>query len=233
MSEPSRFQLIEHAKLCIDLMRYEDVIDCIEKVIQMGQPLSYVERKMLFSTKAKIRQSLLETESFLKVYLERSGEVNTLFKNLKSKVENEIAEHCDNYLKLLDNDHIKNDENADAIVDYKCRRAQQHYIKLIYVPGNDKDNDMRKTREMYEDAMKVARESLVASHPVRLWTALQVARFHKNIRNSVEDALAVAKQAHDECVSNLFDLSVLGDSDLSTDSMIFLANLGSYIEKLT
>ena len=45
----------------------------------------------------------------------------------------------------------------------------------MFEPGNEKDSYVGKTTEIYKDAIKIARKFLVTSHPVSIWTALQLA----------------------------------------------------------
>jgi len=172
---------VNHAKLCCKLKRWEDTVDCLKKVIKMGLPLNYEERQLLFNAFSLKIDSLIETWGSLEKYSEN----NKIVKSLIEKVEQEIIVHRDNFVKFLDNDLIKKYKNIDAIVDYKCGKASQ-FSRVLFMSEENSNDEVRKTKELFEEAMTIARNSLKASHPVRIWTALQFSRFHKNICNCVE-----------------------------------------------
>merc|ERR1712096_419260 len=127
MSENNRSELINHAKLCYKLKRWEDAVDCLKKVIKMGISLNYEERLLLFNAFC-FKNNLLDTwES-----LENHSEDNNHVKNLKEKLENEMSVHSANFVRFLDNHFLKKDKNIDAIVDYKCAKASQH-SKVLFM----------------------------------------------------------------------------------------------------
>ena len=76
----------------------DDAVDCLKKVIEMGEPLNYEERKLLFRALFNKPMSLTETWE----YLENLLEDNILVKNLMETVWQEKIAHCDNAIKFLD-----------------------------------------------------------------------------------------------------------------------------------
>ena len=191
----------------------------------MGEPLNYEDRQLLFNALSMKTNSLFVTLGSLNNH----SDDNILVKNLKEKVKQEIIVQCDNAIELLDSDLIKNDENIDAIVDYKCNKASQYHHKVLFMSDDNKDNEVRKTKELFEEAMTFAWNSLEASHPIRTWTALEFSNFYMNICNSVEQARVVAIQAYSEGISSLSGL----DSSLRNDAMDNLKKLLEYIKHLS
>ena len=59
MSEPNRHELIDLAKLCLKLSRYNDALECMKNVSKMGTALNYEERQLLFNALRKQRTSLI------------------------------------------------------------------------------------------------------------------------------------------------------------------------------
>ena len=222
MSENNRSELINHAKLCYELKRWEDTVDCLKKVIEMGETLNYEERELLFYAFCKKPESSIETWKSL----QNHSKDNILVKHLIEKVEQELIVHCDNAIKFLDDDLIKNDKNVNAIVHYKTNKAGFCHHKIPFMYGKNRDDEIRKCKELLEGAMTIARESLKASHPVRIWTALQLSNFQRNICKCVEEARVVARQAYNEAISGLSDL----DNSLHEEATNYLKVLRAYIE---
>ena len=223
MSENNRSELIDHAKLCYKLKRWEDTIDCLKKVLKMDTPLNYEERELLCSAQCEKPSSLIQTWGSL----QNHSKDNILVKNLIEKIEQEITEYCDNAIEFLDDDSIKKDKHVDAIVHYKSNKAGFCHYKIPFMSGKNRDDEIRKCRELLEESMTIAKESLKASHPVRIWTALQFSNFQRNICKCVDEAHVVARQAYNEGISGLSDL----DSSLHEDATKYLKKLRALIEK--
>ena len=225
MSENNHSELINHAKICYKLERWEDTVECLKNVLKMDTLLNYEERQLLLRALWRKPKYLIQTWRSL----QNDSKGNILVNNLIEKVEQEIAVHCDNVIKFLDDDLIIKDKNVDAIVDYKCHKADQYNYKIISMYGKDKDDDIRKCRELFKEAMTIARESLKASHPVRVYTAEQLYHFQKNFPTSdkhLKEAHVIARQAYNEGISGLSDL----DSSLHKDATIYLKRLRALID---
>jgi len=225
MSENSRSELIDHAKLCYEIKRSEYTVDCLKKVIKMGKPLNYEERQLLFRALCNKPKSLIKTWVSLRSHAEKS----ILANNLREKIRQEIVVCFDNSIKVLDDDLIKNDENVDAIVDYKSNKAAQYHSKMAFMHERNMEDEIRKTKELFEEALTIARSSLKASHPVRIWSALEFSYFYENICGSVEDALSVARPAYNKGISSLSDL----DNFLHEEALKLLENLRAHIKELS
>ena len=145
MSENNRSELIDHAKLCYELKRWEDTVDCMKKVIKMGKPLNYEERKLLFNAFTLKTDTLSDTLASFRSH----SQGNILVKNLTEKVAQEIIIHCDNAIEVLDDDLIKNDENVESIAHYKCGKVSQHYYKVLFMSDENKDIEVKKTHKTF------------------------------------------------------------------------------------
>ena len=71
-------------------------MDCLKKVIGMGEPLNYEERKLLLRALFNKPMSLTETWESLK----NISEDNILVKNLMETVWQENIAHCDSSIKF-------------------------------------------------------------------------------------------------------------------------------------
>ena len=62
----------------------------------------------------------------------------------------EINTSYDEIIQFLESDFINKDKNIDAFVHYKCMKAVQYENKSMIAIGEDKDNNIGKSREIFD-----------------------------------------------------------------------------------
>jgi len=69
--------------------------------------------------------------------------------------------------------------------------------------GAERDKASGNSKGAYEEADKIASESLSTTHPIRLGLALNFSVFHYEILNNSKEACRIAKSAFDDAISEL------------------------------
>ncbi|KAJ2505422.1 14-3-3 protein, partial [Coemansia sp. RSA 2049] len=76
-----------------------------------------------------------------------------------------------------------------------------------FLQTSDRENASKSAEEAYNEATKIATEKLPSTHPIRLGLALNFSVFYYEIANSPEKACKLAKNAFDDAISELDNLS--------------------------
>ena len=223
MSQFDKSELVSLAKLPFQNGHFNDVIIYMKEVINMGTPLKFNESLFILSRYYRLKNPFLDTlnsckcsnleEKYVNIYYysETSNLNEKLLRELQIKAKTAINRISDEAIELLDSYWVKRDDSYEAIAHYKCIKAFQHNQKAYVASGEDKENEISKALELYEEATKIANENLNPAHPVRLNFAVNFSMFHIDLLDSVENALAVLKEAYEKGQNCLDELS---DEDL-------------------
>lgn len=128
-------------------------------------------------------------------------------KQYKSQIEEELLKLCREILALLSDHLLPNATEAEAKVFYY--KMQGDYYRYIseFTSNAEKDEASGKSRDSYEEAYKIAEKDLDATHPIRLGLALNYSVFFYEILNEREKACEMAKNAFDDAISGLDNVS--------------------------
>merc|ERR1719427_281177 len=113
----------------------------------------------------------------------------------------------------------------------KLEECQVFYLKMIgdyyryLTEAFPYDKYKSKCNTYYEDAMKIAEESLDATHPTRLGLALNYSVCHYEILNQPKEACTLAKKAFDEAIEKLDSLSDVSYRDSTLIMQLLRDNL--------
>ena len=163
-------------------------------VSAIGILLSNEERELLFNIFYKINDVLFKTWFSLSNYSE-----NIIFiKKLKLKVKAEINTSCDEIIQFIESDFIQKDKSIDAIIHYKCMKAVQYGNKSMIAVGDDKDNNIRKSREIFEEAMLITIKSIQTPQPFKLTNVLKISTFNQFQLAGIDEALVSVKKTYNE-----------------------------------
>jgi len=200
--------------------RYEDMVKIMEKLvnIKLGTKaelsadqrnlLSVAYKNMVGAKRSSLR--LLSEENLFE-------DAADLAAKYKKCVETELEDTCTNILEVLkqlseQNQQRLNDEEDDG-KKKKLEECQVFYLKMIgdyyrYLTEAFPTDDYKSNcNKYYDDAMKIAEDSLDATHPTRLGLALNFSVCHYEILNQPKDACSLAKKAFDEAIEKLDSLS--------------------------
>ena len=125
----------------------------------------------------------------------------------KSQIEEELLKLCREILDLLTNHLIPAAGDAEAKVFYY--KMQGDYFRYIseFSKQSERDDAAIKSRDSYESAHKIAEADLDATHPIRLGLALNYSVFYYEILQEREKACDMAKNAFDDAISGLDNVS--------------------------
>ena len=128
-------------------------------------------------------------------------------KQYKSQIEEELLKLCRDILDLLIDHLIPNSKEAEAKVFYFKMQGDYYRYIAEFTRASEKDDASNKSRNSYEEAYKIAEKDLDATHPIRLGLALNYSVFYYEILQEREKACDMAKNAFDDAISGLDNVS--------------------------
>jgi 14-3-3 protein epsilon len=139
-------------------------------------------------------------------------------KQYKSQIEEELLKLCREILELLNEHLIPNTDEAEAKVFYFKMEGDYYRYIAEFASANEKSEASEKSRQSYQDAYVIAEKDLEATHPIRLGLALNYSVFYYEILQKREKACEMAKQAFDDAISGLDNVS----DDFYKDSTLIM-----------
>lgn len=124
-------------------------------------------------------------------------------KQYKSIIEKEMTGICEELLDLLSQFLIPNAQAGEGKVFFYKMKADYHRYIAEYSSGDKKQQAANKALQAYTDAGNVAKETLTATHPVKLGLSLNHSVFYYEIVQQPEKACSMARQAFDDAIADL------------------------------
>jgi len=208
MSE-SKEELVQRAKLAEQAERYDDMAAAMRKVTEQGAELSNEERNLLsvaYKNVVGARRSSWRVISSIETKTEASEKKQTMAKEYRTKVEDELKEICQDVLTLLDQHLIAKASLAESKVFY-LKMKGDYYRYLAEVAGNARQENIDHSQAAYKEAFEIAKKEMQPTHPIRLGLALNFSVFFYEIQNSPDQACHLAKQAFDDAIAELDTLN--------------------------
>jgi len=203
----ARESLVYGAKLAEEAERYDDMVESVRKLAQLGVQLTVEERNLLSvayknvvgARRASWRVlSSIEAKEKEKGETERADEVSAY----RGRVENELEKICQELLQILEDFLLPKDNTTEGQVFY-WKMAGDYYRYLAeFASGEDRKEKALKAQKKYEEATKQG-TSLPATNPIRLGLALNYSVFYYEILNQPQEACTLAKAAFDDAISEL------------------------------
>ncbi|XP_063725117.1 uncharacterized protein LOC134853104 [Symsagittifera roscoffensis] len=201
------------AKLAEQADRFEDMRDQIKKIVEMKVALTVDERNLLSVAYKNIvgtRRTAWRVLSNLELK-EKEKETSSVAKvceDYRKSIEADLFDVCHDLLRLIDNYLLESSENdADSQIFYEKMKGDYYR----YIAEVQETEERKKTAELalkaYQKASESAATSLVKTHPIRLGLALNFSVFHYEILNSPKHAIALARSAFDDAISELDQLN--------------------------
>ncbi|KAF9978593.1 14-3-3 protein, partial [Mortierella antarctica] len=130
-----------------------------------------------------------------------------MIKTYRAKVEEELAEICNDILDVLEKHLIPSAAMGESKVFYHKMMGDYHRYLAEFATGDKRKDAADKSLESYKAASDVAITELPPTHPIRLGLALNFSVFYYEILNSPDRACHLAKQAFDDAIAELDTLS--------------------------
>ncbi|CAN1295649.1 14-3-3-like protein GF14 iota [Linum perenne] len=211
------------AKLSEQAERYEEMVECMKKVAKLDCELTVEERNLLsvgYKNVIGARRASWRIMSSIEQKEESKGnEQNVkLIKTYRQKVEDELAQICQDILDIIDKHLIPSSASGEATVFYyKMKGDYFRYLAEFKTESERKDAAEKSLKgyellttlfdTMLQAASATASTELPSTHPIRLGLALNFSVFYYEIMNSPERACHLAKQAFDEAIAELDTLN--------------------------
>jgi len=207
-SNMSHEELVFKAKLAEQAERYDEMVACMQKVVQNNPDLSIEERNLLSVAYKNVigsRRASWRIISSIEQKEEAKGNEQhvKLIKEYRQTVEKELADICDAIQKLLDTSLIPAAQTGESKVFYYKMKGDYHRYHAEIDP---KDTQKNSALESYQKASEVATSTLSPTHPIRLGLALNFSVFYYEILKAPEKGCSLAKQAFDDAVTELDSL---------------------------
>lgn len=208
----SRENSVYLAKLAEQAERYEEMVENMKAVATSGEELSVEERNLLsVAYKNVIGARRASWRIVSSIEQKEESKNNTahvsLIKEYREKLEKELAAICEDILQILGSSLIPAAKSGESKVFYYKMKGDYHRYLAEFAAADARAKIADESLSSYESASSIANEELLSTHPIRLGLALNFSVFYYEILNSPEKACQLAKQAFDEAIAELDNLS--------------------------
>jgi 14-3-3 protein epsilon len=206
-----RDEKVYKAKLSEQAERYDEMVDSMREVAQFGQELSVEERNLLsvaYKNVIGARRASWRIISSIeqKEEIKQSDKLH-LIKKFRTQIEAELKKICDDILKLLDAHLIPTATSPESKVFYYKMKGDYYRYLAEFATNETRKLASEHSLEAYKSASSIANAELPPTHPIRLGLALNFSVFYYEILNSNDRACKLAKQAFDDAIAELDNLS--------------------------
>jgi len=201
---------VQRAKLAEQAERYDDMAAAMKKVTESGAELTNEERNLLsvaYKNVVGARRSSWRVISSIEQETEGSELKQSMAREYREKIENELREICQDVLELLDKFLIPKASNAESKVFYLKMKGDYFRYLAEVAAGDNRTTVVEDSQRAYTEAFETATAQMQPTHPIRLGLALNFSVFYYEILNSPERACHLAKQAFDDAIAELDSLN--------------------------
>jgi len=125
----------------------------------------------------------------------------------RNKIEAELAATCGTILTLLDKFLIPSAQTGESKVFYYKMKGDYHRYISEFTSDSNKQAAAEAAHVAYKDATAVSQAELFPTHPIRLGLALNYSVFYYEILNNPEEACRMARQAFEDAIAELDNVS--------------------------
>ncbi|KAJ8774566.1 hypothetical protein K2173_017012 [Erythroxylum novogranatense] len=236
-NEMERESLVYLAKLSEQAERYDEMVESMKKIAQLGCELTVEERNLLSVGYKNViggrRASWRIMSSIVQKEESKGNEQNVkLIKGYCQKVEDELSVICSDILSIIDKHLIPSSTSAEATVFYYKMKGDYYRYLAEFKTDQDRKDAAELSLKAYEAASSIANKDLPPSHPIRLGIALNFSVFYYEIMNSPERACRLAKQAFDAVIPELDNLNQESYKDSTLIIQLLRDNLTLWTSEL-
>eukprot|EP00994_Dinema_validum_P003940 NODE_1961_length_797_cov_125.951872_g1557_i0.p1 GENE.NODE_1961_length_797_cov_125.951872_g1557_i0~~NODE_1961_length_797_cov_125.951872_g1557_i0.p1 ORF type:complete len:264 (+),score=112.62 NODE_1961_length_797_cov_125.951872_g1557_i0:60-794(+) len=204
----SHEDLVFISKLAEQAERYDEMVECMTKVVKNNPELSVEERNLLsvaFKNIIGSRRASWRIIGSIEAKEEQKGNADhvRLIVEYKKTVQKELSGICDDIINLMEGSLIPAAQTGEAKVFFLKMKGDYHrYYAEIDAGETQKNNAL----DAYTKASEIATTTLAPTHPIRLGLALNFSVFYYEILHQAEKGCGLAKSAFDEAVTELDSL---------------------------
>ena len=213
MSSPKNYTREEYvylAKLYERAQRFPDMVNSINKFVELNPKLTKEERNILCAGYKNIisnkRASWRLLNSMEKKEEKKKSNQTVNIKLVKNNIEKELTEICNEIQLIIDKDLIPNSSDSETKVFFLKLKGDYYRYKCEFALGKEFDDACSKAEQVYKEAYDLANKDIQISSSTRLGLALNYSVFFYEIKGLKEEACNIAKNAFDEAMKVLDDL---------------------------
>ena len=232
----TREELIEMAKLCEQTERFDEMLVHMKEVVEKSTELMIDERNLLsvaYKNSVGARRTAWRVVNSLEQKDEAKGSAHIeLLRSFKKKLEGELDTICEEIIKFLDENLLKNAEDSETKVFYLKMKADYFRYIAEYAGEERKNEVVEESFKAYQAAYGIAQESLKTINPIRLGLALNFSVFYYESKNDPVKACEMAKKAFDDAIAESEELSGKDYKDSTMIMQLIRDNLTLWDQEL-
>ncbi|PVV03633.1 hypothetical protein BB560_001884 [Smittium megazygosporum] len=207
-----RETLVYMSKLSEQAERYEEMIAYTKAIVKTGVEPTIEERNLLSVAYKNVigarRASWRVVTSIEAKEISRGNTHHVdLIKKYRTSIEDELAEVCKDILDLIDKHLIPGASTPESKVFYYKMKGDYHRYLAEFMAPENRSESSDAALAAYKTATEISDKELAPTHPIRLGLALNFSVFYYEILNSPDNACNLAKQAFDDAIAELDNLS--------------------------
>jgi 14-3-3 protein epsilon len=195
-----RDSLVYKAKLAEQAERFDEMVADMKEVAKQPQELTVEERNLLSVAYKNVIGARRASWRTLNMEEKRDEALTTEY---RTQVEAEMTAICEDVLKLLEKVLEGTQEKEERVFYLKMTGAYYRYLAEFTRDEEALEKSKQNAAKFYEDALKIAEETLKATHPIRLGLALNFSVCHYEILKNKKQACTLARKAFDDAIQKL------------------------------
>jgi len=200
------------AKLAEQAERYDEMVDAMKKVAALNVELTVEERNLLsvaYKNVIGARRAAWRIIASIEQKEKSKGNEGNVekIKRYAAKIDKELNDIVSDVMNVIDKHLIPHATGEESKVFYYKMKGDYYRYKAEFTADEARKEAAQKSLEGYTEALKIAQEHLPTTNPIRLGLALNFSVFYYEILNEQQKACELAKQAFDDAIAKLDDLS--------------------------
>ena len=208
--EYTREEYIYLAKLYEKAERFNDMVNFINKFIEMNPELSHKERIILSAGYKNVISSKRSSWRLVNTLIKKEDKSNTqtisYLNEEKSIIEKEIEEICKMMQNVIDKYLIPNAKESESKVFYLKLKGDYFRYVAEYSIGKAFNAACDSADKAYREAYEISEKDLPIVNTTRLGVSLNFSIFYYEVRGLKEEGCNIAKSAFNEAMKVLDDL---------------------------
>jgi len=214
-SKAERESNVYQAVLAEQTERYEEMVQAMKRVAASAAKdgeLSVEERNLLsvaYKNVVGSRRAAWRILSSLKQKEQSKGNEDHVKRidEYKGKIEKELNDICSEIIHSLDQQLVPSSSSAEGKVFFEKMKGDYYRYLAEFLTGDKRQEAVDGAGRAYKVAFDLATTDLATTHPIRLGLALNYSVFQYEILGSPEQACSLAKQAFDDAIADLDNVS--------------------------
>jgi 14-3-3 protein epsilon len=231
----SKEDLVYMAKVSEQTERFEDMLSYMKKVVDQKHELTVEERNLLSvaykNSVGSRRTAWRALEAIEQKEESKGGRHTNLIREFKKKVKQELDNLCNDVVNVITNNILPHCSSAESKVFFSKMKGDYYRYLAECTPGEQQAAISQGGLAAYQEATTLAGE-LKETNPIRLGLALNFSVFHYEILNNPTQACSLAKQAFDDAIAKIEELTDDEYKDSTTIMQLMRDNLTLWSSEL-